>query len=101
MGQNVCLDSGPGIDLVAISIAWGTKGSTTVKDLGAAGSKRKDEKGNEVVEVDIPTAPDDIDELWLAMKKEVSVPAQIKHEKRSIDCASRQIGVFDVFMTRS
>jgi chitin synthase len=56
-----------------------------VKDLGAAGRKTKDDKGNEVVEVDIPTAPDDIDELWLAMKKEVSVPAPVKHEKRSID----------------
>lgn len=48
-------------------LAWGTKGSTTVKDLGGA-TKKKTEDGKELVEVDIPTAPDDVDALWLVSK---------------------------------
>lgn len=33
----------------------------------------------------IPTAEADIDELWLNMRKDISTPAVVKHEKRSID----------------
>lgn len=33
----------------------------------------------------IPTAPDDIDELWLNMRKDISTPVVVKHQKRSLD----------------
>lgn len=35
-----------------------------MKDLGGA-TKKKTDDGKELVEVDIPTAPDDVDALWL------------------------------------
>lgn len=38
-----------------------------------------------MVELSIPTAPDDIDELWLEMRKDISTPFVAKHQKRSID----------------
>jgi chitin synthase len=64
--------------------AWGTKGSTSIKDLGGA-KKTKGEGGKDLVEVNIPTAPDDINQLWLEMKKEINTPVTVKHEKRSLD----------------
>lgn len=71
-------------DLVLHLQAWGTKGSTTIKDLGGA-KKSKGDDGKELVEVSIPTAEADIDELWLNMRKDISTPAVVKHEKRSLD----------------
>ncbi|KAK4057958.1 hypothetical protein OIO90_001177 [Microbotryomycetes sp. JL221] len=64
-------------------LAWGTKGSTTTKDLGSA--KKTKENGQEMFEVTLPTAPDDIDELWRNMQKEIATPYVEKHEKRSFD----------------
>ncbi|GAA6023527.1 hypothetical protein JCM11491_005529 [Sporobolomyces phaffii] len=63
-------------------LAWGTKGDTTVKDLGKA-SKTKNEAGKEVLEVALPTRPDDIDELWGEMRKELSTPSVEEKSKRS------------------
>ncbi|KAK4701751.1 chitin synthase, partial [Phenoliferia sp. Uapishka_3] len=65
-------------------ISWGTKGSTEIKDLGGA-TKKKDSEGKELVEINIPTAPDDVDALWQHMRKEVSTPFVAKHQKRDID----------------
>ncbi|KAK4055626.1 hypothetical protein OIV83_000172 [Microbotryomycetes sp. JL201] len=64
-------------------LAWGTKGSTSAKDLGSA--KKTKENGKEVLELSIPTAPEDVDQLWLNMKKEISTPFVAKHQKRSFD----------------
>ena len=38
-----------------------------------------------MVELAIPTAPDDIDELWLNMRKDIATPEVVKHQKRSVD----------------
>ncbi|KAL8278351.1 hypothetical protein RQP46_009243 [Phenoliferia psychrophenolica] len=65
-------------------LAWGTKGSTSTKDLGGA-TKKKGDDGKETVQVDIPTAPEDVDALWLHMRKEVSTPYVAVHQKRDID----------------
>ncbi|GAA6062795.1 hypothetical protein JCM10212_002164 [Sporobolomyces blumeae] len=63
-------------------LAWGTKGDTTVKDLGKA-SKTSDADGK--VELSLPTRPDDIDELWNSMRKELTTPAVVEKSKRSPD----------------
>ncbi|KAI5474977.1 chitin synthase, glycosyltransferase family 2 protein [Pseudohyphozyma bogoriensis] len=65
-------------------LAWGTKGSTSMKDLGHA-TKKKTEDGKEIVDVDIPTVPDDIDALWLHMRKEIATPHVEVHKKRDVD----------------
>ncbi|GAA5956701.1 hypothetical protein JCM3765_005709 [Sporobolomyces pararoseus] len=65
-------------------LAWGTKGDTTVKDLGKA-SKTKNEDGKEVLEVSLPTRPDDVDELWSSMRKELSTPKVEQKSKRSAE----------------
>lgn len=62
-------------------LAWGTKGSTSVKDLGGAKAK-KNEAGKQTVEVNIPTVPDDVDALWLHMRKEMGTPYVPVHQKR-------------------
>ncbi|SCV71014.1 BQ2448_3776 [Microbotryum intermedium] len=84
-------------DIHSVSqLAWGTKGSTVIKDLGHA-AKTKDKDGQEVVEVDIPTAPDDIDALWIQMRKEMSHPVIETHTKRTID--QKQADRFAVLRT--
>ncbi|SCZ98400.1 BZ3500_MvSof-1268-A1-R1_Chr7-1g09124 [Microbotryum saponariae] len=77
-------------------LAWGTKGSTVIKDLGHA-AKTKDKDGQDIVEVDIPTAPDDIDTLWIQMRKEMSQPVIETHTKRTID--QKQADRFAVLRT--
>ncbi|SGY80101.1 BQ5605_C008g05303 [Microbotryum silenes-dioicae] len=77
-------------------LAWGTKGSTVIKDLGHA-AKTKDKDGQDIVEVDIPTAPDDIDALWIQMRKEMSQPVIETHTKRTID--QKQADRFAVLRT--
>ena len=61
-------------------LAWGTKGDTSVKNLG--GAKTTGEKGE--VEVKIPTAPEDVDALWLEMKRDVGTPIVEKKVKRDV-----------------
>ncbi|GAA5927919.1 uncharacterized protein JCM15063_006035 [Sporobolomyces koalae] len=65
-------------------LAWGTKGDTTVKDLGKA-SKTKNADGKDVLEVSLPTRPDDIDELWGQMKQELATPHVEQKSKRSAE----------------
>jgi chitin synthase len=62
-------------------LAWGTKGDTSVKNLGGA---KKAGDGKDEVEVKIPTAPEDVDALWLEMKKDVGTPFVAKHVKRDV-----------------
>ncbi|BGP14920.1 hypothetical protein JCM10213v2_002875 [Rhodosporidiobolus nylandii] len=65
-------------------LAWGTKGDTTVKDLGGA-KKAKNADGKEVLEVALPTKEDDIDALWTHMRQELNTPAPEVKQKRSVD----------------
>ncbi|BGP38938.1 hypothetical protein JCM10449v2_002876 [Rhodotorula kratochvilovae] len=65
-------------------LAWGTKGDTTVKDLGSA-KKSKTEDGKEVLEVTVPTKEDDVDELWHHMRKDLATPPPKEKNKRSAE----------------
>lgn len=62
----------------------GTKGDTTVKDLGKA-SKTKTSDGKEVLEVSLPTRPDDVDKLWSEMRSELATPRVDVKSKRSAE----------------
>lgn len=65
-------------------LAWGTKGDTTVKDLGGT-KKTKTADGKEVLEVAVPTKDEDIDELWQHMRQDIATPQIKKKTKRSAD----------------
>ncbi|GAA6054572.1 putative Chitin synthase 1 (putative) [Rhodotorula toruloides] len=65
-------------------LAWGTKGDTTVKDLGGT-KKTKTADGKEVLEVAVPTKDEDIDELWQHMKQDIATPQTKTKSKRSAD----------------
>ena len=69
-------------------VTWGTKGDNgAVKDLGGA-KKVKGDDGKEFMEVEIPTAREDVDQLWAASR------AALKHkpaeEKEHRDSATKQ-----------
>ncbi|KAF4611403.1 hypothetical protein D9613_004178 [Agrocybe pediades] len=69
-------------------VTWGTKGDNgAVKDLGGA-KKVKNGDGKEVMEVELPTAREDVDQLWAASR------AALKHkppeEKEHRDAATKQ-----------
>ena len=62
-------------------MSWGTKGQNgPAKDLG--GAKKTGKEGKEAVEVEIPTQPEDINQLWMAMRKDLSVkPLESKQSR--------------------
>jgi len=69
-------------------VTWGTKGDNgAAKDLGGA-KKVKGEDGKEMIEVEIPTAREDVDQLWAASR------AALKHkppeEKEKRDATTKQ-----------
>jgi len=69
-------------------VTWGTKGDNgAAKDLGGA-KKVKGDDGKEMLEVEIPTARDDVDQLWAASR------AALKHkppeEKEKRDASTKQ-----------
>ncbi|RDB28666.1 Chitin synthase 2 [Hypsizygus marmoreus] len=69
-------------------VTWGTKGDNgAAKDLGGA-KKVKGEDGKEVMEVELPTGRDDVDQLWMAARNSLKIvpPAQ----KESRDAATKQ-----------
>ncbi|KZT30962.1 glycosyltransferase family 2 protein [Neolentinus lepideus HHB14362 ss-1] len=69
-------------------VTWGTKGDNgAAKDLGGA-KKVKDDKGNDMMEVELPTAREDVDQLWAASRSALrSKPAE---EKEHRDAATKQ-----------
>jgi chitin synthase len=69
-------------------VTWGTKGDNgAAKDLGGA-KKVKDANGKEVMEVEIPTAREDVDSLWTASRNALRhKPAE---EKEHRDAATKQ-----------
>jgi len=69
-------------------VTWGTKGDNgAAKDLGGA-KKVKDSNGNFVMEVELPTAREDVDQLWSASRAALAVkPPQ---EKEHRDAATKQ-----------
>ncbi|GAA5918550.1 hypothetical protein JCM1841_003297 [Sporobolomyces salmonicolor] len=65
-------------------ISWGTKGQETVKDLGGA-KKTKNSDGKEMLEVSVPTKAEDVDSLYVAMRKELSTPPVEQKQHRSAE----------------
>lgn len=69
-------------------VTWGTKGDNgAAKDLGGA-KKVKDSNGNEVMEVELPTAREDVDQLWNAARTALSYKPPAEKEHR--DAATKQ-----------
>ena len=69
-------------------VTWGTKGDNgAAKDLGGA-KKVKTEDGEEMMEVAVPTAREDVDQLWQASQNSLRIkPAE---EKEHRDAATKQ-----------
>ncbi|KAF9486513.1 chitin synthase 2 [Pholiota conissans] len=69
-------------------VTWGTKGDNgAAKDLGGA-KKVKGESGEEVMEVELPTAREDVDQLWSASK--AALRNKPPEEKEHRDAATKQ-----------
>jgi len=69
-------------------VTWGTKGDNgAAKDLGGA-KKVKGEDGKEFMEVELPTAREDVDQLWLAARNSLKIKPP--PEKESRDAATKQ-----------
>ncbi|KAI0720104.1 chitin synthase [Cerioporus squamosus] len=69
-------------------VTWGTKGDNgSSKDLGGA-KKVKGEDGKELMEVELPTARDDVDQVWSASRTALSYKPPEEKEHR--DAATKQ-----------
>ena len=69
-------------------VTWGTKGdNNATKNLGGA-KKVKGEDGKELMEVEVPTAQEDVDQLWSASRAALRVPAP--DDKQHRDAATKQ-----------
>ncbi|KAJ3477033.1 hypothetical protein NLI96_g10743 [Meripilus lineatus] len=69
-------------------VTWGTKGDNgSAKDLGGA-KKVKDADGKELLEVELPTAREDVDQLWTASRAALAVVPPPQKEHR--DAATKQ-----------
>jgi chitin synthase len=69
-------------------VTWGTKGDNgAAKDLGSA-KKVKGEDGNEMMEVELPTAKEDVEQLWIASRNALKIKPVEEKEHR--DAATKQ-----------
>ncbi|KAF7302587.1 Chitin synthase [Mycena chlorophos] len=69
-------------------VTWGTKGDNgAAKDLGGA-KKIKGEDGKEMMEVEVVTSKEDVDQLWNASRNALRVPPPDEKEHR--DAATKQ-----------
>lgn len=69
-------------------VTWGTKGDNgSSKDLGGA-KKVKGDNGKEVMEVELPTAREDVDQLWAASQSALRMKPVEEKEHR--DTATKQ-----------
>lgn len=69
-------------------VTWGTKGDNgAAKDLGGA-KKVKGDDGKEFMEVELPTAREDVDQLWAAARSSLKIKPPEEKEKR--DAATKQ-----------
>lgn len=63
-------------------VTWGTKGDNgSAKDLGGA-KKVKDADGKELLEVELPTAREDVDSMWAASRASLRHPPPREKEHR-------------------
>ncbi|KAF9055943.1 chitin synthase 2 [Panaeolus papilionaceus] len=69
-------------------VTWGTKGDNgAAKDLGGA-KKVKGDDGKELMEVEVPTAREDVDRLWAASRAALKIKPPEEKEHR--DAATKQ-----------
>jgi chitin synthase len=69
-------------------VTWGTKGDNgAAKDLGGA-KKVKGDDGKDMMEVEIPTAREDVDRLWAASRSALKIKAP--EEKQHRDAETKQ-----------
>ncbi|KAL0951725.1 hypothetical protein HGRIS_008399 [Hohenbuehelia grisea] len=69
-------------------VTWGTKGDNgAAKDLGGA-KKVKGDDGKEMMELELPTAREDVDQLWAAAR--TSLRSRAPDEKQHRDAATKQ-----------
>ncbi|KZP25362.1 glycosyltransferase family 2 protein [Athelia psychrophila] len=69
-------------------VSWGTKGDNgSAKDLGGA-KKIKGENGQDVMEVELPSAREDVDQMWAASR--ASLRNKPPEEKEHRDAATKQ-----------
>lgn len=69
-------------------VTWGTKGDNGAsKDLGGA-KKIKGENGKEMMEVELPTTREDVDQLWAAAR--ATLRSKPPAEKEHRDAATKQ-----------
>jgi len=69
-------------------VTWGTKGDNgSTKDLGGA-KKVKGENGQEFMEVELPTAREDVDQLWAASRS--ALRTKPLEEKEHRDATTKQ-----------
>jgi len=69
-------------------VTWGTKGDNgAAKDLGGA-KKIKGDDGKDMMEVELPTQKEDVDQLWAASR--ASLRQQPIEEKEHRDAATKQ-----------
>ncbi|KAG6851356.1 hypothetical protein H0H93_005754 [Arthromyces matolae] len=69
-------------------VTWGTKGDNgAAKDLGGA-KKVKNEDGKEMLEVELPTAKEDVEQMWLAARNSLKIKPPPSKESR--DAATKQ-----------
>ena len=95
MVSNFCIlrrTNSKSVDISAMcnlhDVTWGTKGDNgSTKDLGGA-KKVKGENGQEYMEVEMPTAREDVDQLWAASR--ASLRTRPPEEKEHRDAATKQ-----------
>ncbi|KAG2149535.1 glycosyltransferase family 2 protein [Suillus cothurnatus] len=69
-------------------VTWGTKGDNgSTKDLGGA-KKVKGQNGKDMMEVEIPTAREDVDRMWAASRSALKIKAPEERSHR--DAATKQ-----------
>ncbi|OAX42658.1 glycosyltransferase family 2 protein [Rhizopogon vinicolor AM-OR11-026] len=69
-------------------VTWGTKGDNgAAKDLGGA-KKVKGENGKDMMEIEIPTAREDVDRMWAASRSSLKIKPPEEKEHR--DAATKQ-----------
>lgn len=69
-------------------VTWGTKGDNgAVKNLGGA-KKVKSDDGKEMMEVELPTAREDIERLWNASRNALKM--KLPSEKQHRDAVTKQ-----------
>lgn len=74
--------------LLQHDVGWGTKGDNgAAKDLGSA-KKVKTDDGKEMMEVQLPTAKEDVDGLWAASRDSLRQRPPPQNDKR--DAATKQ-----------